>query len=384
MAANTPDLETDLVKWAIGWLKETLPQTWSIGPRAYEASSPTRDRPPIERSDALIEIRPPGAAYATVVIEARKKFGPLDVDRLLGGVSRQLREFSPNVQILVVAPWLSTRTRQLLEAEGINYLDQSGNALVKTEQPSLFIKTVGLERNPSAPQRGRASLKGRLAARLIRLLTDVQPPYGVRELAQNARLTAGYVSRLLDTLEAEALIQRRPRGPVETVDVPGLIRKWAEAYDVFSTNVAEKFIAAAGARSIARRLKEGNQSGDWTITGSFAAVEFSPVAAPTLLLVYARDATALSTELGLLRADEGSDVVLLRPFDTVVWARRMERNGVPCVAPAQLAVDCLTGVGRMPTEGEAILAWMMERESEWRFESLADLSGAKPLQPGED
>jgi hypothetical protein len=36
----------------------------------------------------------------------------------------------------------------------------------------------------------------------------------------------------------------------------------------------------------------------------------------------------------------------------------------------QLVVDCLSGSGRMPAEGEAVLEWMQANESEWRFPSL--------------
>jgi hypothetical protein len=35
-----------------------------------------------------------------------------------------------NAPVLIVAPWLSARTRELLAERGINYIDQTGNALV--------------------------------------------------------------------------------------------------------------------------------------------------------------------------------------------------------------------------------------------------------------
>jgi hypothetical protein len=35
-------------------------------------------------------------------------------------------------------------------------------------------------------------------------------------------------------------------------------------------------------------------------------------------------------------------------------------------------MDCLTGNGRMPSEGEALLTWMMENEPVWRAPALAE------------
>ena len=77
-------------------------------------------------------------------------------------------------------------------------------------------------------------------------------------------------------------------------------------------------------------------------------------------------------DVAALRAAQlGADVVLLSPFDDVVSARSSVRDGIPTVAPSQLAVDCLTGNGRMPAEGEAVLAWMAEHAAEWRIPSIS-------------
>jgi hypothetical protein len=37
----------------------------------------------------------------------------------------------------------------------------------------------------------------------------------------------------------------------------------------------------------------------------------------------------------------------------------------------QIAVDCLTGFGRMPQEGDALLAWMRQKAPKWQAPSLA-------------
>lgn len=365
MAANNPIRENDLVEAVIAWLRERVPSTWEIKP------SGRGELTDIGRADAAVEIQARGV-YATLAIEAKRSLGPRDVAGLFGSVGRTLRALNPNIPILVVAPWLSPRTRELLASEGMNYFDLTGNALVQLEYPALFIQSQGADRDPSPVQRGKARVRGPKAGRLIRTLVDVRPPYGVRELAEATQLAPGYISRLLDSLNDDALVERSKRGRVESIDIAGLLRRWVESYELFSSNDALTFLAPRGVTRALTALADLSDIGSAAVTGSFAAVQYEPIAAPALLIIYNKNPTALAAALEMLPADSGTNVVVLRPFDPVVWDRTLERDGVRYVAPSQAAVDCLTGNGRMPSEGEALLKWMLSNEQEWRVPSLAD------------
>ncbi len=361
MATNAAQAENDLVVWTLAWLRERLPPEWAIelSTRGFGAAG--------GRPDAAIEVRTMNV-QSTIAVEAKRSLAPREVDRLLGGVGRTLRALTP-VPILVVAPWLSARTRILLAAEGLNYLDQTGNAAIRLDNPALFIRSEGASRDPAPAHRSKARVRGPKASRLVRTLVDIRPPYGVRELAEAAQLAPGYVSQLLDALDEDALVERSRRGRVEEVDVPGLLRRWAATYDVFKANEGTAFLAPGGAAQILARLADPKVART-AVTGSFAAVRVAPVAAPALLTVYCEDGGTLAQALDLLPADQGANVVVLRPFDPVVWVRADESDGVSYVAPSQAVVDCLTGNGRMPAEGEAVLSWMRDNEQAWRRDAL--------------
>lgn len=366
MTANAALRENGLVEAAVLWLRERVPDSWTV-----ELSSRREVATGPGRADAAIEVRSPNV-YATFAVEARRSLGPRDVSRLFGGLGRTLRALSPNIPILVVAPWLSARTRELLAAEGVNHIDLTGNALVRLDNPALFIQTQGAPRDPSPAPRAKARVRGPKAARLIRTLVDVRPPYGVRELGEATGLAPGYVSRLLDALDEDALVDRSKRGRVESVDIAGLLRRWAESYDVFSSNDVATFLAARGAAETLPLLADVAKAEQTAVTGSFAAVRLAPVAGPALLSVYCDNVNAVAEALDLIPTDEGANVALLRPFDPVVWQRTAKQDGIRYVAPSQAAVDCLTGNGRMPAEGEALLDWMLASEHGWRVDSLAD------------
>ena len=90
------------------------------------------------------------------------------------------------------------------------------------------------------------------------------------------------------------------------------------------------------------------------------------------------DPNRLADELELLPAEAGADTVLVRPENDVVFARATPDNGMAWAAPSQVAIDCLAGTGRMPSEGEALIGWMREHESEWRSPSIRALLDDAP------
>jgi hypothetical protein len=314
---------------------------------------------------------------STIVVEEKQSVSPRAVLADLSRRVQSARSMGAHLPILLVAPWLSKRTRDLLADADIGYIDLTGNALLRIDNPPFFLQTAGAERNPWPQERGRAQLRGAKAARLIRVLVDVCPPYGVQDLAKATGLTAGYVSRLLDTLYNEGLVERASRGPVESVDIVSLIRRWAGYYDVLESNESVGFISAGDLGKVLEMLAADRGLGTRNvITGSFAARRLAPVAAPSLLLLYCDAPALLGRDLGLLRADEGADIMLLCPFDSVVYERTLIEDGLRFAGPSQVAVDCLTGIGRMPAEGEAVLDWMLAEESAWRAPALG---GPYPL-----
>jgi hypothetical protein len=371
MIANSSIQETSLTDQAVAWLRSRMPRGWSV-----EVTDLQSEQGQLQ-ADARISLQGPNGAVSTIIVEEKRSVSPRDVLSQLSPKVRSARSMGAHLPLLLIVPWLSERTQALLAEADINYLDLTGNALLRIDNPPFFLQTTGARRNPAPTERPGAKLRGAKASRVIRLLLDVRPPYGVLEIAEATGLNRGYVSRLLDALYREGLIERAPRGPVESVDVSGLVRRWAEGYDTFRTNRAEGYIATAGLERLLASLAEDPGLGTRAvITGSFAASRLAPIASPALLLLYYDLPQLLASDLDLLSSEEGANVMILKPFDPVVFDRTRIEEGLRYAAPSQIAVDCLGGNGRMPAEGEALLEWMAE-DSFWRLSSLADLYEGK-------
>jgi hypothetical protein len=104
----------------------------------------------------------------------------------------------------------------------------------------------------------------------------------------------------------------------------------------------------------------------YAITGSLAANVINPITEARSATIFVDDADVAAVQLELKPVEAGANVVLAEPYDPVVFERTKSLKKAVYVGASQLAVDLLTGPGRSPSEGEAILQWMGENESEWR------------------
>ena len=333
-------------------LASRLPRGWKVRPgagRARDANGP----------DARLNLVAGDGTITALLIEARERVEPRNIPAL----REQLRGWTGGTGMLV-APYLSPATRESLAKAEVNYLDLAGNLRLMVVRPALYVFTVGADRNPSPEERPGWSLKGATAGRVVRGLCDFMPPVGIRELASRAATTPGYASRLVERLDAEALLTRARRGPVQSVDWQALLRRWAKDYTPFARPRARAFLAPRGFAALEERLLAS--SFRYAVTGGVAAARLSAAASPRLFALYVDDAEVVAGSLGLQAAEAGANVLLLAPFDPVVYERGSERGGLSLVSPSQIAADLLTSPGRGPAEADAFLAWMAEHERVWR------------------
>ena len=86
------------------------------------------------------------------------------------------------------------------------------------------------------------------------------------------------------------------------------------------------------------------------------------------------DPERLADTIRLRPTRTGGNVVTALPYDQIVFERTWERDGLTFASLCQVAVDCLTGFGRMPQEGDALLTWMRQRAPKWQAPSLTEMA----------
>jgi len=138
-------------------------------------------------------------------------------------------------------------------------------------------------------------------------------------------------------------------------DRAALIRRWAQDYEVLTSNDARGYLDPRGLDNLTRELSEGSIRGRYALTGSIAANRIAPIAPARLAMLYVDNVESAAAALKVRPTETGANVMLLAPFDDVVFERTWQDGGLTFVAASQAAVDLLTSPGRAPSEAEAIL-----------------------------
>lgn len=314
-----------------------------------------------------------------MLVEVTTDPTPAAISRSLAPRLDLMLRLTGDAAVLVIAPWLSPRSRKVLEDLGYGYLDLTGNIWLRLPRLGVHVQTVGDQRDPN-PAKGtwRQQLRGDKAGRLVRVLADVRPPYRGTDLGKASGLSLGYISRLLDALEDQRLIRRDNR-VVTSVDWAGLLRERADSYGLLKAHPPIPMVAQRGIDHVITHLHvdrwDEEDHGRVAVTGSAAAAKVAPLAVGGQLIVHLEEASddalrAARRQLGLLPAESGADVLLLRSNGSEALLGRRLVDGVPHVAYSQLVLDCFGGPGRLPAEGQAVLEHLQSLGEVWRLTSL--------------
>ena len=330
-------------------LRELLPKGWSfrLGPEAGT-----------HEFDGALDVIPPHGRASRFVVNVKARVEPRDIDSL----ERLSARLPAGARLLIVASHLSPRSRQLLKERNISFVDRTGNVLLSSD--SLLVDHAGPDKRKKSDveQRPRASLRGPITGRVIRFLCDISSPLKVRQIATETKVHPGNVSRILDFLERERLVQRSSAGSVSSVDWGALIARWS--VDLRKDRRAESFLEPRGLEAITKRLPGWNLP--YAVTGSFASAELAPVAQPVTIDIYVRDIDEAREALSLRRSERIGNVRLIEAFDHVVFERTLTRADMILASPSQIGADILTLPNRSPDEYSELVEWMQRHESVWR------------------
>jgi hypothetical protein len=359
--------ETKMLNIVKEELERRLPQDWLLSLKEQVRLSPSKNY-----ADGILEIKSSDGTLATVLIEARQRY--LEARDILPQVrvwrkallNQDLSPVNGEANILVVTPYLGQSARNELDREGISFVDLTGNIRFVLRKPAVFIEAQGSNKNPLRENVPLKSLKGRGAGRVVRGLLDYKAPFGIRKLSGETKTSAASISRVVDILERENIVNRdSPRGKIISVNWEQLLRRWTLDYNFMEANKMRAYLEPRGIPEALSKLAGANFK--YAITGSSAAARYAPVTQSRLLIVYVDYPEAVEEQLQLRNAETGGNILLGRPFDPVVFERTETTGQLIYARVSQVVADLLTGTGRNPQEGEALIVWMKENEEKWRI-----------------
>lgn len=273
--------------------------------------------------------------------------------------------------VLYAAPYLPPAARERLAAAGASYADATGWVRLVSDDPMIAITAQGASRAPKRDQRlVTTRLDGPATGRVMVALLEADAPLGVRELAALARVSAGTVSKLLPTLQAEGAVERGPSGRVSAIDRRGVLQRWTADYSVLKSNGDPGYFVAP--RGLDAVLAQIGQTPRTAVTGAQGGALWlpegtAPVIPVTQVAAYADDPERAAAALGLVPVDAPvANVILLAPQNPSILGSPTRLAGTP-VAPLPLVLaDLLTLPGRYAQQAEALMDALAKTDPRWR------------------
>ena len=200
---------------------------------------------------ARIDSPEPAADFAATLSVGQNRITILGEIESSGRPSRirgtivQLRQYAarhPDCLPVLVVPHLGDRGQQMCRAEGIGYIDLTGNCYLSWQ--GVYIDRVRDGARPGISKRA-SSLFSDKASLVIRSALDAPArPQQVRELSRQLGLSPAWVSEVLRRLISAGYAARVGEGTIISRPLD-LLNDWAEAYSFTRRNDLRSFFCEA-------------------------------------------------------------------------------------------------------------------------------------------
>ena len=295
------------------------------------------------RPDAEISIE---GRSRPIVLEAKRRVDAGNAHAIVA----LARQTPAGRDFIVVAERTSEGARQILEANGVAYLDGLGNASIRL--PGVFVRTGPFSAAAAIVERQpvKARLAGKAGLIAQALLLDRDRAWRVADGAAEAGVSTGLTHRVLARLEDATILAADGIGPrkVRRITNPGaLLDLWAEEEKERGARRTAAFVLARPGIRTAALLSERLAGACIThaITGIAAAAILAP-ALTSVPVTQVRVAAAIpaSDALNALEAretEEGANLVIVQGADDTELRFRREVEGIWLAADTRIYLDSL-------------------------------------------
>ncbi len=253
---------------------------------------------------------------------------------------------------MVMAPFITESTAELLNAKRVGYFDLAGNALI--DFGPIFVRVTGnTRRNPV--QRKLKSLFRPRSARILRvLLSDAKKRWHLRDLATEAGVSIGLVSKVKKKLiELEFADQSRD----VSITKPGeLLNEWKRNYS-YTDNKIDLYYSAVSPAELEKLLADAakSQRFRFALTMFSGASRVAPFVRYNFAsFYYSGSVDELAAELQLKPAPSGANVWIFIPGDDGIYYGAQNVGDVAVASNVQLYLDLINFKGRGEEQAAAI------------------------------
>jgi hypothetical protein len=306
------------------------------------------------RADLVMGLKVLGRTR-TLVVEAKSSGQPLRTREAVDQLKRMITGSGlSDAYPVVVAPYISEASAGICREKDVGYLDLAGNCRFAFD--NVYVERVSPE-NKYKEQRGQASLFTPKSSRIIRLMLGGSRGWQVQQLAADAEVSIGLVSKVKQELQEREWLVPTKEG-IKLSDPEQVLKAWAQTYSYKRNDVGEYYTTASGGdleAAIARWCEENGAR--YALTGFSGARLSSPRVRYNRSTIYVESKMEdLASGTDLKPVETGGNVVLLKPYDEGVFQGSRILYGTRVVSPAQLYLDLQSMSGRGEEAAEEVLS----------------------------
>lgn len=367
--APEPKTEAEILALATGYIERMFAPVRGFQVELEKSLVPVR-----RVLDGILQIENLAKERARFAIEVKRSFEVRDLSQMVRHLEEARNKIEKSLEPMIVARYISKSAQDWLRANQVSYADATGNFMLTSPSTSTFLMSdSGAKSDPwRGPGRPRNTLKGDSAAQVVRAILESEPPFSIPQMMTLAKTSSGVTYRVIDYLERENLlsvekkmIDDKTKRIVTNVDWQKILIAWSNDYSYQKNNSVQNYIEPRGIEEVLRKLKKIDPD-EYAITGSVAANRLAAYAPSKQINLYARYPSELAKALTLHPVQSGANVQIASTSLDVVFERTTKSDGLSYASPCQVAVDILSGSGRNPAEGEALIDWMIENKQDWQ------------------
>lgn len=260
---------------------------------------------------------------------------------------------------VLVSPYISERTAQICEENGVGYFDYAGNCWFVGH--SIYLSERGNKN--LKPEKGTTSAaifeRSSVVSSLIlrELFIDINKSWRLKHLSETVKCSIGQVSKIMDFLIKNVWAEKTAEG-YRISEPELLLKEWSKTYGkksipAYSCYSLDKSSVLEGKLSDLRR----DMGIDYYLTGFSGGVRYAPVVRYNKVHVYIapEDIAEAVDYLGLKEVDSGANVIIYSlENDSYKKNSRMIGNDM-VASPLQVYLDSMQIKGRGEELAEAVL-----------------------------
>lgn len=254
---------------------------------------------------------------------------------------REIRREIEHAYPVAAAVYIGPQSARILKANGLGYVDLSGNCSLAFGQ--VLIDREG-KRNVRPSTRPLRSLFAPRATRVVRvLLSEPTRAWRLEELAKAAGVSLGHAHNVVKRLTDLAWVERDDSQRIRLMKPADLVEAWCESYtyrenEITSYVVPEK-ITRRFMAEIARVATSLGRPYAFTLNAGLSLVA-PHLRLPAIHCYLEGDPGPVASALGLRPATETDGALhLLAPYDPGVFYGVLEKSGLKVTSLPQLYAD---------------------------------------------